>query len=230
MQLYVIAIDGPAGSGKSSLAKELARQLNFDYVNSGLFYRAIAYFIHTKNLDYSNPNSYSLNWLEDNINLKWDGETIILNNEKLDLNVLQSSTIAQIASTIATFVSIREFINKNIQELALLRSIIVDGRDIGATVLPNANVKIFLDADIKTRAIRRIKQLREKNNKENITLDMMVNDIIVRDNRDYTREIAPLTKAQDAFLLDNSNMTFEQTIEAAKRIFIGKVIDDDWRK
>lgn len=222
---YSIAIDGPAGSGKSSVAKKVAQDLNFNYVNSGLFYRSIAYYCWKNKINYNDPNELSKSFLENNIHLEWDGNYILLNgNDHTD--ELDSSSISNIASIIATYNNVREFVNENIRDLSKLRSIVVDGRDIGTIVLPDATVKIFLDADPKTRAIRRAKQLISKG--VNISANETLNEIIERDNRDYNREIAPLKKADDAYLVDSSLLSFDETVDRIKHLYMGNVIGESW--
>lgn len=228
MKHYSIAIDGPAASGKSSIAKELAKQLNFDYVNSGSFYRAIAWFFYSNKINYDNPNNFSEQWLENNIKLKWDGDNILLNDVDVS-DRIKENFISNIASNIAVYPSIRNFVNKNILELSNLRSIVVDGRDIGTCVLPNATAKIFLDADVKTRAYRRVKQYQEKNGRH-LSVDQVINELIERDNRDYSRQIAPLAKADDAVIIDNSQIGFDDTLELIKKTYYGKVINEFWKK
>ncbi len=228
MKNYSIAIDGPAGSGKSSVAKEVAKQLNFKYVNSGAFYRAIAFYFYRKKIDYNNQFQINEEWLKQWIKIDWDGESIFLNDEDVS-DRINENYVSNIASIIGTFPIIRQYVNNLILNLSKKNSVVVDGRDIGSVVLPNATVKIFLDADVKTRAIRRLKQLKQKGGYRKSNIDDIVTDLIERDNRDYSRSIAPLVKTNDAVVIDNSNMSFDETIAAIKKAYIGKVIDEDWK-
>lgn len=224
-KFYSIAIDGPAGSGKSTVAKRVAEDLNFDYVNSGLFYRTIAIYCDSNRINYKNQNAFDGS-IFNNIKLSWDNGIMLLNDERVDLIKANSQTIANISSIIAQYPSVRSFVNKNIQELSEMSNIVVDGRDIGTLVLPDATAKIFLDADITTRALRRLKQSSGSGAKD---INTVINDIIERDNRDYTRPIAPLAKAQDAFVVDCSDLSIEETIDKIKRYYMKKVTNADWK-
>lgn len=226
-KFYSIAIDGPAGCGKSTVAKQVAADLNFDYVNSGLFYRAIAIYCDQNNINYNDENSFN-GPIFNYIKLSWDNGTMLMNDEKIELLRANSQAISHIASVIAQYPSVRAFVNKNILELSEFSNIIVDGRDIGTLVLPDATAKIFLDADVRTRAIRRLKQLSESSNISR-DINSVINDIIERDNRDYTRKIAPLAKAQDAYVLDCSDLSIKETVEKIKRFYMRKVTDAEWK-
>lgn len=225
---FSIAIDGPAGSGKSTIAQIVAKKLNFKYINSGLFYRAIAYYMQLHNIIIDNVTDWNKEVL-DKINLKWKDNNIILNNQVLN-DILKSNKYSSLASQIAIIPKVRNFVNENILNISKKFNIVVDGRDIGTVVLPNASAKIFLDADVKTRAERRYNEI--LNNTGNITdMETIINQIIERDNRDYTRDIAPLKKADDAVLLDSSSMKIDEVVLEVLNIFYAsasgeKIIND----
>ncbi len=214
--VFSIAIDGPAGSGKSTIARIIADKLNFKYINSGAFYRAIAYFMFQNDITFEQITDWNEEVLN-NVNLKWKDSNIILNGNIINEEV-KSNRYSSLASQIAVIPEIRKFVNRNIYSISEINDIVVDGRDIGTVVLPDATVKIFLDADVNTRAKRRFDEI-VKDGGNPVDFDTLVNQIIERDNRDYTREIAPLKKPKDAIVLDSSEMSIEQVVEAALRIF-----------
>ncbi len=227
MDHYSIAIDGPAGCGKSTVAKKVAFDLNFDYINSGLLYRAIAIYCDRNRIKYENENTFAGSFFN-NIHLRWKEGIVYLNDEKIN-NEANSQTYSNIASIIAQYPTVRAFVNKTINETAENANVVVDGRDIGTLVLPHATAKIFLDADITTRALRRLKQNAQLGVSVGADMSAVISDIIERDNRDYTRPIAPLARAEDALLIDCSDLSIDETVEKIKRHYMRKVTDADWK-
>ncbi|MGL4948412.1 MAG: (d)CMP kinase [Mycoplasma sp.] len=211
--IYNIAIDGPAGSGKSTIAKLLAEELNFNYLNSGSLYRCIALFIIENKLTNQIPSIFNKEFFN-MINIDWSIDVILLNGKDVT-NTIRSPECSSLASVIAIYQDVRNFVNKNIQKISNEKNIIVDGRDIGTLVLPNANLKIFLDASIEVRANRVFKHNQDLGIHSK-TINEISKDIKERDDRDYNREIAPLAKADDAIIIDCSNLTIKEVIETVK--------------
>lgn len=210
--MYNIAIDGPAGAGKSTIAKLVAKKLNYVYVDTGSMYRAMALACIrngikadekekvveiTKNVDVS--ISY-----EDGV------QQVYLDGENVN-QYIRTEEVGNMTSAISVYAPVREKLVELQKKLAKKQDVIMDGRDIGTCVLKDAFLKIYLTASSKTRAVRRFKELTEKGVECN--LEDIENDIIERDYRDMHREISPLTKADDAVLLDSSNMSIEQVVE-----------------
>ncbi len=227
MEYYSIAIDGPAGCGKSTVAKKVAFDLNFEYINSGLLYRAIAIYCERNRVNYENENVFAGSFFN-NVKLRWQEGIVYLNDEKIN-NEANSQQFSNIASIIAQYPTVRAFVNKTINETAEKANVVVDGRDIGTLVLPRATAKIFLDADITTRALRRLKQNAQLGVSVGADMSAVISDIIERDNRDYTRPIAPLAKAEDAYILDCSDLSIDETVEKIKREYMRKVTNADWK-
>ncbi len=213
---FSIAIDGPAGSGKSTIAKIIAKKLNFKYINSGFFYRAIAYYMQKNSLTYDLVQDWNAQVL-DRLNLKWKDNVIYMNDESIN-EELKSNRYSSLASQIAVVPFVRNYVNDNILKISEANNIVVDGRDIGTVVLPEATVKVFLDADIETRAKRRFDEI-VANGGNPPDMETLINSIIERDNRDYTRAIAPLRKADDAVVVDSSKMNIEQATDAVLNVF-----------
>ncbi len=207
--IYSIAIDGPSGSGKSTLAKRLSKELNVAYLDTGAMYRSVGLFCKMNNINVSDEKEVSTNIDKINIEIIWsdNGQTTILNGEDVSLKIRQED-IGQMASKVAEYKDVRAMLVKLQQTFAVSNSIVMDGRDIGTYVLPNATIKFYVDASPETRANRRFKELQEKGSNEDY--DTVLKDIIERDYRDKNREIAPLVLAKDAELIDTSSMTFEE--------------------
>lgn len=206
---YSIAIDGPAGSGKSTVANIIAKKINFQYVNSGALYRALAVYLYENKMDYkieSNITEQILN----SISIDWNPDTILLNGVDVTTKT-RMLKISNIASEIAVFVNVRNYVNKIIKNISKEHNIVIDGRDIGSVVLPDATIKIFLDASIEVRA-NRIFIMNKELNIDKPLLEIE-KDIALRDERDYNRKIAPLIKCKDATLIDSSNLTVEQIVD-----------------
>ncbi len=224
---FSIAIDGPAGSGKSTVAKIIAKRLNFKYINSGFFYRAVAYYMQQNNLTFDMVQDWNKQIL-DRLNLKWKDNIIYMNDESIN-EELKSNRYSSLASQVAVIPFVRNYVNDNILKISQTNNIVVDGRDIGTVVLPHATVKVFLDADIETRAKRRFDEIVAIGGNPP-DMETLINSIIERDNRDYTREIAPLKKADDAVLIDSSRMNIEEATEAVINAFYavasGETIND----
>jgi len=203
-----IAIDGPSGSGKSTISKEVAQKLNFLHIDTGALYRAIAYYVF-KNQIQIDKVSEILNKI--NIDLKFqDGKQLVfLNNENISEKI-RTPEISALTSQISKNKEVREYLLKTQRNLAKKYNVIMDGRDIGTTVLPNANVKIFLTASNKTRAKRRQLQLIQSGIDCEYT--EILKNIIERDNQDMNRKISPLIKAEGAILLDTSELTFSESV------------------
>lgn len=212
MKNYNIAIDGPAGAGKSTIAKAVSKKLNFIYIDTGAMYRAVGLYYLNNKIDLK--NEIEINELLDDINIDLtyvDGvQQIILNGENVS-NLIRNEEVSSAASVVSTYKKVREKMVSIQQELAKVNNVVMDGRDIGTVVLPSADLKIYLTASSEERAKRRYKELLEKG--EEVDLETIKKDIEERDYRDMNRENSPLKQADDAILLDSSNMTIDEVID-----------------
>lgn len=220
-----IAIDGPAGAGKSSIAKKLANELGFIYVDTGAMYRASALFAIKNGIDIVSERDKLIASLDMiNIDIKYiDGtQRIYLDNDDVSERIREPD-VTKASSDIAVIPEVRIKLVQMQRKLADGQNVIMDGRDIGTYVLPNAQVKIYLTASVEERAKRRLRQMAEKG----ITGDIksVENDIRYRDKNDSEREFAPLCKADDATVLDTSDLDFEASVEAMKQIIKNKTGD-----
>lgn len=212
--MYNIAIDGPAGAGKSSIAKALSKKLGFIYIDTGAMYRAVALFFLENGIKDSSDNEIDKLLDELDINIKYtDGEQrVFLNNVDVS-DKLRQEEIGKLASRFSALKSVREKLVALQRKLAKKENVIMDGRDIGTVVLPNADIKIYLSAGSKVRAKRRYLELIEKGfDKAALDEKAIENEIIKRDEADMNREISPLKKAEDAYCLDTSDMTFNEVV------------------
>ena len=214
---YNIAIDGPAGAGKSTIAKRLAKELNFIYVDTGAMYRGIALYMIRKSIDPRDEAAVSAAVPEAKVTIKYeDGvQKIILNGEDVS-GLIRTEEVSFAASTTSAFKAVRAKLLDLQRDLARENDVIMDGRDIGTTILPNADVKVYLTASVETRAKRRYDELIEKG--ESHDLKKIEEDIRLRDEQDMTREISPLKKAEDAIEVDSSNMTIDEVVETIKSL------------
>lgn len=209
---YKIAIDGPAGAGKSTIAKRIAKQLGFIYVDTGAMYRAMALFLLNRGIDSKDAKAISLNCEAADITIRYeDGEQVVyLNGENVN-GLIRTEQVGNMASLTSPNPDVRKKLVQLQQKLAADADVVMDGRDIGTCVLPDAEVKVFLTASSKVRAERRYNELIQKG--ENCDIDVIEKDIIERDHQDMTREISPLVVADDAVLVDSSYMTIEEVAD-----------------
>lgn len=206
-----VAIDGPAGAGKSTIAKAAAKQLNYIYVDTGALYRTIAYNAVKKNVvDDTNAVIALLN--DTKVELKYiDGvQAVFLNGEDVSAYI-RTPEISMGASKVSAIPEVRAFLLSLQQEIAKENNVIMDGRDIATVVLPNADVKIFLFASPECRAQRRYKELVEKG--ENVKYEDVLADVNQRDYQDSHREIAPLKPSEDSIMLDTSKLNLDESIQ-----------------
>lgn len=216
--VYNIAIDGPAGAGKSTIAKRVAKELSFIYVDTGAMYRAMAYYLLQQNVNGSKQDEIAAACQGAEISIEYkNGEQIVLLNGKNVNAYLRTEAVGNMASVSSANPSVRARLLDLQRNLAASQSVVMDGRDIGTTVLPNADVKIYLTASSATRANRRYKELLEKGAECNV--DEIQRDIEERDRRDMNREISPLRQAEDAVLVDSSEMSIDEVVAALIRIF-----------
>ena len=218
-----IAIDGPGGAGKSTISKEVAKALGIIYVDTGALYRTIGYFARENGLTVEDAKiSEKITPLLDNINIEIkyaDGtQHVILNGEDLGDKIRQPE-ISMYASAVSSVPNVRAFLLETQKELARKNSVIMDGRDIGTGILPDADVKIFLTASNEARATRRYRELVAKG--DDVKYEDVLNEMNARDHADSTRAAAPLKAADDAILFDNSDYDFEGSVE-----YILKLIED----
>ncbi|MEX8548963.1 MAG: (d)CMP kinase [Mucilaginibacter sp.] len=208
---FVIAIDGYSSCGKSTLAKALAKKLNFIYVDSGSMYRAVTLYFLRNNVDVNDPEQVEK--ALKNIHLNFDSrdyEThIMLNNEEVSDEIRQMP-VSKNVSAVSAIRQVRREMVKQQQRMGKSKNIVMDGRDIGTAVFKNAQLKLFMTADPKIRAERRYKELKEKG--QEITLHEVFDNIADRDYQDTTRAESPLVRADDAVILDNTNLTPEQQL------------------
>ena len=217
---YNIAIDGPAGAGKSTIAKKLAADLGYVYVYTGAMYRAMAYYFLQNGIDAKDEKAIADACPKVDVTIQYvDGEQqVILNGENVN-GVIRKEEVGNMASATSVYPVVRTKLVDLQRQLAARENVIMDGRDIGTVVLPNANVKIFLTASSKVRAQRRFDELTAKGVACNI--DEIEKDIIDRDYRDMHRETSPLKQADDAVLLDSSNLDIDGVVAAMKKIIEG---------
>ena len=207
-----IAIDGPAGAGKSTIAKMVSKKLNCIYVDTGAMYRAVALFF-IKNGIASDDEKRIAKEIEDiQVDIQFEaGDQKVLLNGKDVTEEIRAERVGNWASEISKYTLVREYLVKMQREVATKQDVVMDGRDIGTVVLPQANVKIYLTASSKVRAMRRYNELTQKG----VFCDIhdIEQGIMERDAQDMNREISPLRQAKDAILIDSSNMTIDEVVE-----------------
>ena len=215
--IYNIAIDGPAGAGKSTIAKKLAADLGYVYVDTGAMYRAMACYFLQNNIAADDEAAISAACPDVNVTIEYkDGaQQVILNGENVN-GVIRNEEVGNMASATSVYPVVRTKLVELQRQLAAKQSVIMDGRDIGTVVLPDANVKIYLTASSKVRAKRRYDELTAKG--EKCDLDAIEQDIIDRDYRDMHRETSPLKQADDAVLLDSSDLDIDGVVAKMKEI------------
>lgn len=207
-----IAIDGPAGAGKSSIAKALSKRLGYIYIDTGAMYRAVALFFVENNVSDGTDSRIEslLEKLEISIKYEDGAQKVILNGEDVT-GKLRLEEIGKLASKFSAIGSVREKLVALQRKLAQKENVVMDGRDIGTVVLPNADLKIYLSASSKVRAKRRYLELLEKGHTD-LDINEIEDEIIKRDEADMNREISPLKQADDAYYLDSSDMTLEEVV------------------
>lgn len=209
---FNIAIDGPAGAGKSTIAKRIAKELGFIYVDTGAMYRAMALFMLREGIDPHNSDHISKACTRVKISIKYqNGEQVVLLNDENVNGLIRTQQVGQMASLTSANPSVRSAMLDLQRNLAATADVVMDGRDIGTVILPNADIKIFLTASSETRAKRRYEELVQKG--EACDLDTIEKEIIQRDYQDMHREIAPLRQAEDAIYVDSSNDSVEDVVK-----------------
>lgn len=207
-----VAIDGPAGAGKSTIAKRIARRLGYIYVDTGAMYRAMAYYLIQNQIDAADQEAIAAACQHADISICYqDGEQVVLLNGENVNAYLRTEAVGNMASVSSVVPEVRKKLVELQQKLARETDVVMDGRDIGTVVLPDADVKVYLTASVETRAKRRFLELQEKG--EPADLAKIAADIEDRDYRDMHRDISPLRQAEDATLVDSSDMTIDQVVE-----------------
>lgn len=206
---FQIAIDGPAGAGKSTIAKLVAKEKKYIYVDTGAMYRALALHMINSDINIEDEKAVTIAVNNANVSIKYEnGEQIVMLNGSDVNKFIRNENVGNTASKIAAIGAVREKLTEMQRVLAEENSVVMDGRDIGSCVLPNADLKIYLTASSHVRALRRFNELKEKNIEADIV--KIEDDIIKRDENDMNRTIAPLVRTEDAILIDSSNMTIEE--------------------
>jgi len=219
----VIAIDGPAGCGKSTIAKMLSDKFSFNYIDSGSLFRALAYFLFQRGTQENFEND---SWLEKQlgeVKLNYDyldqQVILVLNSENIS-DKIREHDVSMKASKVSRYPQVRNVVDAIQEEIVTnsKRISVIEGRDIGTVVFPNALLKVFLTATAQARALRRFNQLKEKGMLENLSIEQIRADIEERDYKDSNREIAPLKKAQDAIGVDTSEMSIETVLKEVSEL------------
>lgn len=221
---YAIAIDGPSGSGKSTLAKALSKKLGYLYIDTGAMYRTVGLYAYRNGIDPKDEKTLSENFDNIIIGLKWiDGtQHVFLGDEDVSSDI-RKPEMSMYASAVSALPAVRAFLLDRQRDFARNGNVIMDGRDIGTVVLPQAQVKFFVQVDNEIRAKRRHLELVEKG--ENVTYEEVLSDMITRDKNDSTRATAPCVPAEDAIFLDNSADGLEITLGKALEIINGKLAE-----
>lgn len=208
---YNVAIDGPAGAGKSTIAKLVAKEKGYIYVDTGAMYRALAIHFLKKGIAPENTEDVIEACSDADVSIRYEdgAQQVYLNGENVT-GMLRTEEVGNMASKTSAVPEVREKLLELQRTLAKENDVIMDGRDIGTNILPDADVKIYLTASVETRARRRYDELKEKG--EYCDLDQIAQDIKERDERDMNRETAPLKKAEDAILVDSSYMTIPEVV------------------
>ncbi len=216
-KVFAVAIDGPAGAGKSTIAKELSKKLGVIYVDTGAMYRAMALFLIRQGIKSSETEEISKKCEEADISISFENgqQVVTLNGENVN-GLIRTEEVGNMASASSPNPDVRKKLVALQRKLASEKSVVMDGRDIGTVVLPNAKVKIYLTASSAVRAKRRYDELTAKG--ESCDIEKIEADIIERDHRDMTREISPLRQADDAVLVDTSDMSIAEVQETLLNI------------
>lgn len=214
-----VAIDGPVGAGKSTVAKMIAKKMNIIYVDTGAMYRTVGLYAIRKGISTTDVESLKvlINEIDIDVEIK-NGEQLIYLNKEDVTGLIRTPEISMAASNVSAVPEVRAKLVDIQRKLAESKSVIMDGRDIGTVVLPNADTKIFLDASPKARAKRRYDELIAK--KQEVTFEEVYNDLMQRDKNDSTRAASPLKKADDAIVLDTTELTLEQVVDEAIKIIL----------
>ena len=212
-EIIRIAIDGPAGAGKSTVAKAIAARLNIDYVDTGAMYRAIGLYIVRQGIDIHDKEAVEKAAPDAKVSLTYENgeQVVVLNGENVN-GLIRTEEVSQAASVTSAYPVVRELLFEMQQTLAKENDVVMDGRDIGTVVLPNAQAKIYLTASVEERARRRFEEY--KNKGMDVDIEELKKEIAQRDHQDMTREIAPLKQADDAVLVDSSDMNIDEVTKA----------------
>ena len=211
----IIAIDGPSGAGKSTVARLLSKELGFEYIDTGAMYRALAYKAYKDNIDI---NEIEIEEMLKTTTVNYYDNQIFLDGENVE-KLIREEAISKAASKISALKIVREKMVELQRKIAADKNVILDGRDIGTTVFPNADFKFFITASAKERAKRRFNQLKESNIEADY--ESVLSDIIKRDENDSTRQVSPLKMAKDAILIDTTDMDIQETTNAIAEFIRG---------
>lgn len=219
---YVVAVDGPAGSGKGAVTKKLAREIGFTNLDTGAIYRCVALLVLRQEIKIEEHEKIAslLDKMQVEFEVRPEKELVFLNGEDVSEEI-RTQNVTNMVSHVSSIKEVRQKMTVLQRKMAEGKNIIMEGRDIGTCIFPNAEVKIYLDATVEERAKRRYKENIEKG--MDVTYEEILESVKKRDYADMTREISPLKKAQDAVVLDSTNLTIEQVVEKMKQIIEEKI-------
>ena len=222
--MFKIALDGPSGAGKSTVAKALAKTLGIVYVDTGALYRTVGYFVRQKDKDPKNADEVGALLPEIHIEIRYEdgAQHVYLNGEDLG-DKIRTPEMSMYASAVSAIPAVRAFLLDTQRDIARKNSVVMDGRDIGTVILPDAEVKVFLFASNEARAKRRYKELIAKG--EDVRYEDVLREMIERDNNDRNRDVAPAVPAEDAVMMDNSEMSIEDNVNAVIELIKAKGIE-----